>query len=146
MDSSIDLAKLDPADPIRLAYDRQHNPWGAAATETSARDWANIVIDTVRSMVHPNTGGSQAKKVQGEVTGKVDERMKRSMDRKKRGSLNVADQAEFGSGGFEMGEKEREGEDAWSNKSEQDKVQETYLQPTMRVIQGLADKWERLAK
>ena len=144
MDSN--LAELDPADPIRIAYEREHNPWGAAATETSARNWANAMIDAARSLSQPGSGHSQAEKVQGEVQSKVDSRMKASMDKKKRGSLNLEDRSGSGANAPEVGEKERDMETDWEDKEHKEKVSEMYLQPTMRVLQGLADKYERLGK
>lgn len=100
-------------------------------------------------MSQPKTGPSgrsKAKRVEGEISGRVDERMKESMDKKKRGSINKDEQAAFGAQPYQMGDKEKELEDEWEDKSEQQKAKEMYLQPTMRVIQGLADKWERAAK
>lgn len=98
--------------------------WGPAASEDKASEWADTVIDLMKAAALPkettNEGVQQVKSgAEREINGVM------VKDMKKRGP---------------------EGEKAAKEKSKKELAIELYGQPTMRVIGGLADKWERIAK
>ncbi len=94
---------------------------GPAATESQANEWAGSIQGLFTSMITPSGGGGSGgnAKVVEEVNGV----MVKNMEKRK-----------------EMGD----GDEEVVNKK--DVAVEMYGKPAMRIIGGLADKWERAAK
>lgn len=98
--------------------------WGPAASEDKAADWADIVIDLMKATALPK-----------ETTNEGVQEVKDTADREINGVM-VKDMKKRG----ETGEKETK------EKSKKELAIDLYGQPAMRVVAGLADKWERIAK
>jgi hypothetical protein len=97
------------------------DPWGPAGTEANATKWADTAQDVFTSFAAPGAAKSTpkaAKQVQEEVNGVL----VKDMERQKGEELNEGD----------MDKKEA--------------AMELYGKPFMKIVGGLADKWERFAK
>jgi hypothetical protein len=111
--------KLAPA-PSSHRPDR----WGPAASEDKARAWAETVMDIVKAAATPYSASNEGtQELQEKVSGEVNGVMVRDVN--KRGGEGIEDAKE---------------------KSKKALAMDLYGQPAMRVIGGLADKWERVAK
>lgn len=96
---------------------------GPAATETKAADWAGSIQDMFTSIATPSGGGKGGGKAGELVHEQVNGVMVKGMDARK-----------------DM-EGEQEGK-----VDKKDVAMEIYGKPAMKVVGGLADKWERTAK
>lgn len=101
-------------------------PWGPAASEQKASSWAGEVEELFLSVAKPSKTSKTSKTLAGHASDRVREKIDGDMQTKE-----------------EQGEKEPE---EGKHMKRSDKVMELYGQPTMRIIGGLADKWERIAK
>lgn len=116
--------------PLDLDVDVAAPNWGPAAIEANSSKWANNILGTVTAI--SSGQGGQMDKVQKSLAEKKDEMLQASIER--RGGSD--DQVEV--------DGETKGED--DDKADKDKAIDLYARPAMRVVGGLADKWERIAK
>lgn len=117
-----DSPRLDsPGTETRLAGEQK-----PAATETKASEWAAMVEGGIISMMAPKGKASGLGDLGQQVADQVNHTLVKNMQDKEA-----------------AGEKES---GAAEGTSQKDKAMELYGQPTMKIIGGLADKWERMAK
>jgi len=98
------------------------NIWGPAAVESSATKWAESVQDVVSSM-------AAGQKPSQEKTAR--EGIKEAFDDKLKEDVEAQDTA---------GQKDPKDD----KRNRRDLAIRLYGQPAMRVVAGIADKWERL--
>jgi hypothetical protein len=106
----------------QLVEERAENPWGPAAVEASATHWAEGVQDVVTSLSAGHTT-KEEKSARKAVKAKFDEKL--DQDKEK---LHEADQ----------------GDEKDDERNRKELALKMYAQPAMRVVAGLADKWERM--
>jgi hypothetical protein len=114
----------DGKDAQRIVSERTENLWGPAAVESSATEWAEGVQSVISSM-------AAGQKPPQEKTAR--EGMKQAFDDKLKEDVEEQD----------MAGKKDEKEDKRNRKELAIRL---YGQPAMRVVAGIADKWERLEK
>jgi len=114
----------DGKDAQKIVTERTDNIWGPAAVESSATRWAEGVQDAVSSLA-AGQKPSQEKSVRDGA--------KKAFDDKLKEDLEAQDSAD-----------RKDPKDDKRNRREL--AIKLYGQPTMRVIAGIADKWERLEK
>lgn len=102
---------------------RTDSAWGPAATEASATQWAASVQDVVHSMSTGKTQPEEEKSMKMDVKEQAEEKADEELD-----ALKAAGQADP--------------ED--EKRSRRELVTRMYAQPSMRILAGLADKWERM--
>nr|XP_031858990.1 uncharacterized protein CI109_005658 [Kwoniella shandongensis]KAA5526062.1 hypothetical protein CI109_005658 [Kwoniella shandongensis] len=104
------------ASPSRSVTSQDQTDWSPSATESKASEWASTMRDTLTSLTNPAGG---AKGFESQVTEEVNGVMVSDMKKKEDSELK--------------------------DKSTKDKAIALYGKPAMRIIGGLADKWERIA-
>jgi hypothetical protein len=97
-----------------------------AATETKASEWATTVEGGIMSRMAPKGKANGVGDLGQQVADEVNHTLVKNMEDKEAAGENESGTAE--------------------STSQKDKAIELYGQPTMRIIGGLADKWERMAK
>lgn len=106
----------------KIVDERAQDPWGPAATEESATHWAEGVQDLVTSLAAGQTT-KEEKDARQTVKTNFDEKLDED-----KGKLKDAGQ----------------GDEKDDDRSRKDLAVRMYAQPTMRVVAGIADKWERM--
>jgi hypothetical protein len=125
LDTDTPPDRLSPDDTRAIAEDKLRDEWSPAGTEAKATSWAQNVQDLLMSVSSPKGGSTDAEVVAKGVQRKTDQRLDRDMSKlEDAGALDEEDK--------EM--------------SRKDKAIKMYAQPALRIIGGLVDKWERVAK
>ncbi|KAK4687961.1 hypothetical protein P7C73_g2149, partial [Tremellales sp. Uapishka_1] len=106
--------------PSASSPEAQGEPRRYADTETKASNWAEEMQDLFTSFASPGSVGSGGKVGDMDVSEEVNGVMVRDMER--RGDSDSAE-----------------------GKSKKEMAMELYGKPSMKIIGGLADKWERVA-
>jgi len=114
----------DGKDAQEIVSERTDNIWGPAAVESSATRWAEGVQDAVSSLA----AGQKPPQEKA-----VREGAKEAFDDKLKEDLEAQDTAD-----------RKDPKDDKRNRKEL--AIKLYGQPAMRVVAGIADKWERLEK
>lgn len=114
----------DGKDAQEIVSERTDNIWGPAAVESSATRWAEGVQDAVSSLA----AGQKPPQEKA-----VREGAKEAFDDKLKEDLEAQDTAD-----------RKDTKDDKRNRKEL--AIKLYGQPAMRVVAGIADKWERLEK
>jgi hypothetical protein len=117
--------RMDAEDISRLAEERTADPWGPSASESKATAWSQHVQDALLSVTGSSQGDKEATEIAQDAQEGVEEHLQADMKKRE------------DAGDIEKGDAEM---------SRKDKAIKLYAQPAMRVISGLADKWERVAK
>jgi len=114
--------KRDGEEAEKIVAQRTKNEWGPAAVEDSATQWAQGVQEAITSM---STGQKppQEKSAREGIKKAFDEKLEEDLD----------EQEESGNGDSKDDKRKR-----------RELAARLYGQPAMRVVAGLADKWERL--
>jgi hypothetical protein len=116
------IVKQDGRAVEKIVNARAQDPWGPAATEESATHWAEGVQDVITSLSAGHTT-KEEKSARKTVKAKFDSKLDEDKDK-----LKDADQ----------------GDEKDDDRNRKDLAVRMYAQPTMRVVAGLADKWERM--
>lgn len=112
----------DGKDAERIVSERTDNIWGPAAVESSATRWAEGVQDAISSMAAGQKPPQEKSAREG---------LKSAFDDKLKDDLENQDMAD-----------RKDAKDDKRNRKEL--AIRLYGQPAMRVVAGIADKWERL--
>lgn len=104
-----------------LVKERTESTWGPAATENSATRWADSVQNVVQSMATAGTVDEEKD---------IKEGLKEQIEKGAENDLEKMKSA---------GQDDSEDDD----RSKRELAIRMYAQPGMKVISGLADKWER---
>ncbi|WRT66641.1 uncharacterized protein IL334_003600 [Kwoniella shivajii] len=106
--------------PMNSDIKEEQDASGLSASEDKANKWADSVTQVITSFATPGGGGKGGQNVEKQVTEEVNGVIVKDM-RKKEDVNDMKD------------------------KSDKEKAIILYARPTMRIIGGLADKWERIA-
>ncbi|ORY28959.1 hypothetical protein BCR39DRAFT_533329 [Naematelia encephala] len=117
------IHSLDDNYTTKVAASRARDEWSPAATEFKATNWAQSISDTLVSVSSPKSSDQMESVTQG-IQTTVDEQLGRDMRKKEIAGATMPGDAEL---------------------SRKDKAVSMYAQPGMRVVAGMADKWERFA-
>ena len=104
-----------------LVKDRTKSTWGPAATEQSATKWAESVQSVAQSMTKAGTPDEE-QNIKNDLEEKIEKGARKDLDKME-----------------SAGQKDPEDEE----RSKRELVIRMYAQPGMKVLSGMADKWER---
>lgn len=104
-----------------LVKERTESTWGPAATEQSATKWAESVQGVAQSMATAGTT-SEEKDIKEGLEEQIEKGAKKDQEKMKSAGQEDPDD---------------------KDRSKKELVIRMYAQPGMRVLSGLADKWER---
>lgn len=124
-DGALDAVARDPLAVPKIQHS-MGDGWGHAAVEKQATRWADNVSEIIKSLATPEGGGKGAESLQNGVKDKVSKKVDEEVEQVQK-----------------TGNKSKEEGDEQSRKQ---MATELYAQPAMRILGGLVDKWERIAK